>query len=311
MEGRGFYACRDDDGVLYWRWPFITLDFPPDKSYIVGILNVTPDSFSDGALYVSVESAVSRAMEMMREGASVIDVGGQSTRPGFIPVSLEEEEARVFPVLAALREAQDRASRQAPGDASRHTPAGPQAPIPPALLSLDTDKPALAEKALRLGLVDILNDVSGGHVSMAAAAARYRAPLILMHRPASAGRGSPASVAEDLLAIRQTYVDAGLSGETIALDPGLGFGKTGEENLVLLRQCRRLTTLGSPLYIGASRKRFIGTATGNPDAARRLGGSVAAALWAATSGAAFVRVHDVKETVEALAMTAALRSYGT
>ena len=282
-----FSVGRDIDDVLYWRWPQATLVFPPDKTYVVGILNVTPDSFSDGALYAAVDSAVSRAAEMTGEGAGIIDVGGQSTRPGFVPVSLEEEEARVFPVLASLREAQGKA-----------------------LLSLDTDKPALAEKALRLGLIDILNDVSGGDVSMAEAAADYHAPLILMHRPATAGRGSPATVAEDLLAIRQTYAVAGLSADAIALDPGLGFGKTGEENLILLRQCRRLTTLGSLLCIGASRKRFIGTATGNPDAARRLGGSVAAALWAAASGAAFVRVHDVKETVEALAMTAALRSYG-
>ena len=256
--------------------------------YIAGILNLTPDSFSDGGLYVTTGEAVTRALTMVDEGACILDVGGQSTRPGSQPVSLAEEKRRVLPVLEALRKALD--SRK-----------------PRPLISLDTDKPALAEEALGLGLADILNDESGGDPSMARVAAAYHAPLILMHRPATDDRGSLASVMEDLASLRRRYVEAGMPEDGVALDPGLGFGKTDEENLALLRDCRRLLELGSPVYIGASRKRFIGKYSGNPEASRRLGGSTAAAIWAATSGAAFIRVHDVRETAEAIAMTAALR----
>jgi len=258
---------------------------------VAGILNLTPDSFSDGGLYPGVESAVARALDMVSEGACLIDVGGQSTRPGAAPVSLAEEEERVLPVLAALREALDGRN-------------------PQTLISLDTDKPSLAEKVLGLCLADILNDESGGDPSMASIASASRVPLILMHRPETEDRGSLDAVMDDLSAIRKLYKDAGLPADHIALDPGLGFGKNEEENLVILRECRRLHELGSPLYIGASRKRFIGKYSGNPDAAGRLGGSLAAAVWAALSGAAFIRVHDVRETVEAVAMAAALGAKG-
>jgi dihydropteroate synthase len=127
-----------------------------------------------------------------------------------------------------------------------------------------------------------------------------------MHRPDAESRGSVQSVIEDIVGICYSYVDAGLPREYIAFDPGIGFGKDDAENLAILRDCAMLATLGNPLYIGASRKRFIGKYSGNPEAGSRLGGSLAAALWAAASGAAFLRVHDVKETVEALAMQSAL-----
>lgn len=285
MDKMKFYVEKVGGQILHWCWPGITLAFPPEKPYIAGILNVTPDSFSDGGRYLQPAAAVEQALAMAEAGACIIDVGGQSTRPGHVPISTEEEERRVLPVLLALQEAS--------------FAAGP-------LISLDTDKPALADKVLGLGLAHILNDESGGNPEMARIAARYQVPLILMHRPAGMDRGSLAAVLEDLAALRQLYIEAGLPGEYIALDPGLGFGKIYDENLAILNDCRQLQALGSPVYIGASRKGFIGKASGNPKAGGRLAGSLVAAVWAALGGAAFVRVHDVKETAEALMMAQAL-----
>jgi dihydropteroate synthase len=354
MAASRFEAYRGTDSVLYWRWleyerwSEVTFKFPPVSPYIAGILNVTPDSFSDGGRFLAVEKAVRHALTMAEAGADIIDVGGQSTRPGFDPVSIEEEEARVLPVLSAVKEVL----------ANRFE--GRRI-----LISLDTDKPALADKALSLDLADMLNDESGGDKAMALAAVRHNAPLILMHRPRlerpgierpsvgighlgiertspvidqpssgidrpnpeterpSSGTDRPSLVTdrsrnslagalklvkEELADLRRSYIDSGLPETYIALDPGLGFGKDDEENLAILRDCALLAELGSPLYIGASRKRFIGHFSGNPEAGSRLGGSLATALWAASSGAAFLRVHDVKETVEALAMQQALNA---
>lgn len=285
MDKMKFHVEKVGGQILHWCWPGITLAFPPEKPYIAGILNVTPDSFSDGGRYLQPAAAVEQALAMAEAGACIIDVGGQSTRPGHVPISTEEEERRVLPVLLALQEAS--------------FAAGP-------LISLDTDKPALADKVLGLGLAHILNDESGGNPEMARIAARHQVPLILMHRPAGMDRGSLAAVLEDLAALRQLYIEAGLPGEYIALDPGLGFGKIYDENLAILNDCRQLQALGSPVYIGASRKGFIGKASGNPKAGGRLAGSLVAAVWAALGGAAFVRVHDVKETAEALMMAQAL-----
>ena len=282
----GFSAYRDTRGVLYWQWSSLILRFPAARPYVAGILNVTPDSFSDGGAYGTVEVAVAHGKAMAEEGADIIDVGGQSTRPGYAPVDLQEEKDRVLPVLRALSALR--------ADAAK-----------PVLLSLDTDKPAMAEAVLQEGLAHMLNDESGGNPAMAEVAARYGVPLILMHRPGAAGRGSIEATREDLALWRDQYIEAGLPGEWIALDPGIGFGK--DDNVAILRECARFLDMGAPLYIGASRKGFIGKATGNPDASKRLGGSLAAALWAAEAGASFVRVHDVRETVEALSMWAALR----
>ncbi len=306
MDKMQFHTQKVGEQTLYWRWPGVTLKFPPEQPYVAGILNVTPDSFSDGGRYLQTAAAVDQALAMARAGAQIIDVGGQSTRPGHVPVSVEEEEKRVLPVLLALQESMHEARQetlQAAADPDRDAE---EASPAWSLISLDTDKPALADKMLGLGLVHMLNDESGGNPEMARVAARHQAPLILMHRPAGMERGSLAAVLEDLRALRQLYMEAGLPGEYIALDPGLGFGKNDAENLTILNNCRQLLALGSPVYIGASRKRFIGRASGNPEAGGRLGGSLAAAVWAALGGAAFVRVHDVKETVEALRMVKAL-----
>ena len=281
-----FQAYVDELSTLHWRWPLLSLAFPTEMPYIAGILNVTPDSFSDGGRFLSTEDALAHALHMVESGASLIDVGGQSTRPGHEAISFDEEKERVLPILKALRES---------------------LPEGQALISLDTDKADLADLVFGLGLADILNDVSGGDVSIAKVAARHQVPLVMMHNPKTADRGSVESVMEDMSAMQRDYIDAGLPKTHIALDPGLGFGKDEEENLRLFRECRRLLELGGPLYIGASRKRFVGKATGNPDAAKRLGGSLAVAIWAASLGVDFLRVHDVKETKEALWMTAALK----
>jgi dihydropteroate synthase len=293
MTNQGFQAIaiKPTSPVLSWSWPEVSLGFPPALPYVIGILNITPDSFSDGGKYLATEKAVAHALYMAEAGAAVVDIGGQSTRPGSDAVSPEEEEARVMPVLEALKQARGY-------DNSGYKNL---------LVSLDTDKPALAEQALSRSLVDILNDESGGDAAMAAIAANYHVPLILMRRPETSDRGGLAAVMEDLAAIRQRYVKAGLPQDYIAVDPGLGFGMDEDESLAILKDCGKLAELGGPLCVGASRKRVIGKFSGNPEAGRRLGGSLAAALWAAASGVDFIRVHDVKETVEALKMTAAIR----
>ncbi|MDR1193193.1 MAG: dihydropteroate synthase [Peptococcaceae bacterium] len=282
--GRASYG-QDENGFLTWSWPAVTWTFRPGQVYLAGILNVTPDSFSDGGRFLAPEAAWRRGLALAEEGADMIDVGGQSTRPGHVPVSEDEELARVLPVLTALRRA-----------------------LPPAaLISLDTDKAAVAAKVFAAGLADILNDESGGDIRMAAVAAKYAAPIVLMHRPRVEGRGSPAAVGEDLAATRLSYEAQGASRRQIALDPGLGFGKTLEENLRLLAAGGALADLGCPVYIGASRKSFVGLATATERADQRLGGSLTAALWAAAAGASFLRVHDVAVTAAALKMFQTLR----
>lgn len=297
-----FTAFLEDKKII-WQWPGCRLELEAGRPVVAGILNITPDSFSDGGLYYPAASGagqsmapapsgpallaadreaaaagVNRGLELARQGARIIDVGGQSTRPGYTPIAPEEELGRVLPVLEGL-----------------------QALLPPEIaISLDTDKPQVAEAVLSRGLAHILNDESGGSQEMARIAARYQTPVILMHRPKGEGRGSLDAVLEDLRGLRQQYISAGCHPMGIALDPGLGFGKTGEGNLEILARTSELSQLGAPIYIGASRKSFIGLATGVKEARNRLGGSIGAALWAAERGAHFVRVHDARETAEAL-----------
>lgn len=291
-----FWASREGEKLI-WQWPGCRLTLQAGRPVIAGILNITPDSFSDGGRYYSAAPAASReepgaavpgiegGLALARQGAGIIDVGGQSTRPGYQPITPKEELDRVLPVLAGL-------AKELP---------------PKVAVSLDTDKPEVAEEVLSRGLARILNDESGGSQAMARIAARYKVPVILMHRPADNSRGSLEAVSEDLSRLRESYLEAGCAPEAIALDPGLGFGKTGPGNLELLARMRELQTLGAPLYIGASRKSFIGLATKVPFAGERLGGSVGAALWAAQCGAHFVRVHDVQVTREALAVYCLLK----
>jgi dihydropteroate synthase len=250
--------------------------------YVMGVLNVTPDSFSDGGLG---GDAAARGLAMVEAGADIIDVGGESTRPGAAPVSEAEEIARVAPVIAALKAATK------------------------AAISIDTMKPGVAREAMAAGAA-IWNDVlalrAPGALETAAALGR---PVILMHM-----QGEPRTmqddprygdvVAEVIAFLRERAAAAAAKGVTdIWVDPGIGFGKTLAHNLALLGNVGRIAAeVGRPVVIGASRKRFIAALDARAkDAGRdRLGGSVAAALMAAQNGAAMVRVHDVAETVQAL-----------
>lgn len=262
--------------------------------FIMGVLNVTPDSFSDGGENVDLAAAVERAHEMLRNGADVIDVGGESTRPGAEPVDEAVELSRVIPVIKALRE--DTAAR----------------------ISVDTMKPAVARAAIEAG-ADIWNDVNALRSEGAIeTAAELGCPVILMHM-----RGAPKTmqdepeygdvVAEvcDFLTDRADLAMAGgVRGDMIWLDPGIGFGKTLDHNLALMNQLDAVIGLGYPVLFGASRKRFIAAIDEGAEEMERLGGSLAAALRAAQAGVAMVRVHDVRMTVQALKVQHAIRKAG-
>lgn len=246
------------------------------RSYIMGILNVTPDSFSDGGEWNTVEKAVAHALEMVADGADIIDIGGESTRPGHTQISDEEEIARIVPVIEALKKAVD---------------------VP---LSIDTYKSAVARAACEAG-IDIINDIWGCRYDsqIAAVAASFDVPIILMHN-----REKPdyAFLIEDMLtdlaeSVR-IAVSAGVKRENIILDPGCGFGKTYEDNLNVVHHLKRFADLGYPLLLGTSRKRFIGTALGDiPFKERDLGTAATTAL-GIVNGAQIFRVHNVKANAE-------------
>lgn len=270
-----------------WRCGAFTLEL--SRPLVMGIVNVTPDSFSDGGLHVDPEAAVAAALRMLAEGADIIDVGGESTRPGADPVSIEDEIERVVPVVGAL--------------AARGV-----------CVSVDTRHAAVADAALDAG-ASIVNDVSGFRdPQMVHQAAGSRAGLVVMHMLGEPRTMQAAPVYEDVVSEVTAYLTgqarmleaAGIERERIALDPGLGFGKTTAHNLALLRGLPHLVALGHPVLVGASRKRFIGEVTGVDAPAGRVAGSVAVALDAVSRGAAVVRVHDVAATVQALAMQTAI-----
>ncbi len=261
----------------------------------MGILNVTPDSFSDGGQFQAMEAAVARGLAMAHEGADIVDIGGESTRPGALPVPAEDECARVIPVIRAL---------------SAAFSGRPDAPV----ISVDTRKAAVAEQAIEAG-ARIINDVTAlDDPAMQEVARRTGAGVVLMHM-----RGEPTTMQKDprykdvvaevvdwLNQRRMTLEKAGLAPDTMALDPGIGFGKTGKHNLMLLAGLRGLMDCGRPVVVGLSRKKFIGTVTGR-DVSDRLAGSLTGAVWAAARGAHVWRVHEVKESVDAARMVAALR----
>ena len=260
---------------------------------VMGILNVTPDSFSDGGRYIDPESALTQAQTMIREGATIIDVGGESTRPGAAVVPVEEETARVAQVVEAL----------ANGGVC---------------VSIDTRKAAVAAKIAELG-AKILNDVSAMSYdpTMAEVAASTGLPICLMH-----AQGTPETMQADpryddvvldvydYLAERiEVAIAAGIKRSQIIVDPGIGFGKTQQHNLALLRRLSIFHSLGCPILLGASRKRFIGEISGAQDAAERMAGSVAVALDGIRQGVQIVRVHDTLHTRQAISLQTAL--FGT
>jgi len=252
----------------------------------MGVVNVTPDSFSDGGVYYARDAAIAHARRLAEDGADIIDIGGESTRPGSAPVSEEEERGRILPVLEALGEL---------------------------CVSVDTRRPAVMRAALAAG-ASMINDVQALQAPCALDAVRdSQCAVCLMHM-----QGEPATmqrephyddvVAEVKAFLRQRLAaaeGAGIARERIVIDPGFGFGKTAAHNLTLLRRLDEFGELGVPLLAGLSRKSTIGKITGRP-AGERLAGSVAMALIAAQRGATILRVHDVKETRDVIALWQAL-----
>ena len=255
----------------------------------MGVVNVTPDSFSDGGLFTSPADAVAHALRLHEEGAAVVDVGGESTRPGALAVSPEEELERVEPVLEGLRG------------------------VP---VSIDTSKATVARRALELG-AELVNDVTAlrGDPELAGVVAEKEAYVCLMHM-----RGEPRTmqaaihyddVFGEVFAFLEERirfaVEAGVAEERICVDPGIGFGKTADQNLELLRRLGDFAALGRPIVVGFSRKSTLGKVLGDPDATQgTMPASIGAAVAAFERGAWMLRVHDVRETVEALAVAAAV-----
>ena len=261
---------------------------------VMGVLNVTPDSFSDGGKYADPKTAVARARAMIAEGADIVDVGAESTRPGSTPVPAEEQIARAVPVIEAIRARDDRVA-----------------------ISIDTCLAPVASAALAAG-ANIVNDISAMRhdPAMVELVASSGCVVVLMHM-----RGTPTDmqagggpvyddVIEEIGAFlterRDVAVVRGVDRSRIVFDPGIGFGKRVEHNLTILRHLGRFVSLGQPLLIGASRKSFIGHTLGAEDPANRLAGSLACAAMAVTAGAAIIRCHDVKETVDVVRMYGAV-----
>ncbi len=258
----------------------------------MAVLNVTPDSFSDGGRTFDPEAAVAHGLKLIAEGADLVDVGGESTRPGAEPVAAAEERRRILPVVRAL--------------------------APKITISIDTTKAPVAAAAVEAG-ASIVNDVSAGTMDpeMLPLVARAGAAVILMHR-----QGMPKTMQRrpryrDVVGEVRAYLEArvraaleaGVAPGTIAVDPGIGFGKTLEHNLELLRRTGEIAALGCPMVIGVSRKSFLGKIQGAPEASR-LEASIAAALVAVERGARVVRVHDVAATVRALRVAEAIWALG-
>jgi dihydropteroate synthase len=266
------------DSVM--QWAGLRLDRPR----VMGILNVTPDSFSDGGNRLGAEAAVEAGLAMIAAGADIVDVGGESTRPGAAPVPPEVEQARVVPVIGALA-------------AAGHC------------ISVDTRNAATMQAALGAG-ARIVNDVTALAYDPLAAGliARLGCPVVLMHmRGAFATMYADARYIDVVAEVRAELegriaaaIRAGIRPEQIAIDPGIGFAKQAGHSMAVLRGLSGLKDLGYPLLVGASRKSFIGAIAGEPDPGRRLGGSLAAGLFAVLRGASILRVHDVRETVQAL-----------
>jgi dihydropteroate synthase len=265
------------------------------KTLLMGVLNVTPDSFSDGGLFLEKEKAVARGLKMVEEGADMIDIGGESTRPASNPLSQEEELSRVIPVIESLAQKTD-------------------API-----SIDTYKSAVAREAIQAGAA-LINDISGLHFDphLARVAAQERVPLILMHI-----RGTPETMQRDihydslfseiLQSLRQSIQgaeSAGVDPDQILIDPGIGFGKTVEHNLLILKHLSEFRTLGKPVLVGTSRKSFIGKILNAEQIPDRLEGTLSSIAIAVMNGAHIIRCHDVPESKKAVAVADAIRQVG-
>jgi dihydropteroate synthase len=259
-----------------------------ERTYVMGVLNTTPDSFSDGGQFNSVSTALTQAQALVQGGVDILDIGGQSTRPGATTVTVEEELQRVVPVIEAIRRSDD--------DRLSAT-----------VISVDTTRAVVARAAVRAG-ADIVNDISGGTFddAMVATVADLGVPIILMHL-----RGTPATMQQhtdygDLIAeiyhVLEQHIEraiaAGVSRDHIAIDPGIGFAKTYPQNLDILRHIPDFRPLGCPILIGPSRKSFLGWILNQPDPQQRVWGTAAACCGAIAGGADLLRVHDGREMVE-------------
>lgn len=264
----------------------MTYDFS-ERTHIMGILNVTPDSFSDGGNYTAINNAVKQAIEMESLGADIIDIGGESTRPDHKPISLEEELERVLPVIQALRD---------------------KITIP---ISIDTYKAKVAKQAIEAGAT-IINDIWGAkrEPEIAQIAADYETPIILMHnRTDMAYTSLIDDMKQDLAESIHIALKAGVNEDKIILDPGIGFAKTGADNLVVMNNLEQFTALGYPLLLAASRKTFIGKILALPPAERDIGTGATTCL-GISKGAQIVRVHNVEVTAALAKMMDAMLGKG-
>jgi dihydropteroate synthase len=257
-----------------------------DRTYLMGVLNVTPDSFSDGGEFQTVSAAIDRAVQMVADGVDIIDIGGESTKPGADPVDAATESARVMPVIAAIR---------------KH-PVISQIPI-----SIDTTKSSVARSAVAAG-ADLINDVSGGVADpqMFEIVAQINVPYVMMHM-----RGTPTTMQQmtdyqdivgEMITFFETQIDraiqSGIDRSQLILDPGIGFAKTYQQSIELIRQLDKFQVLDLPLLVGVSRKSFIGKILDQPDPHQRIWGTAAACCAAIAGGADILRVHDVAEMVD-------------
>ena len=273
-------------------WHFRTQSFDlTHRGLIMGVLNVTPDSFSDGGRFFDPSAAIARGLVMVQEGADILDIGGESTRPGATPVEAEEELRRILPVIRSLRK---------------------QSRIP---ISIDTMKARVAAAAVEAG-ADIINDISGlqHDPDMARVAAESEAGLVLMHL-----RGTPRTMQQEpeytdvvaevcgcLRSAGSAAISAGVAVDRLVFDPGIGFGKTMDHNLALLRALPSFQIYGRPVLLGVSRKSFIGRLLGNTDPLSREAPTIALTAWARQHGVRILRVHAVKENAQALRMMEAI-----
>ena len=264
---------------------------PARRTLVMGVLNVTPDSFSDGGRFADASIAVAHAREMVAQGADLIDIGGESTRPGAPRISAEEQISRIIPVIERLKDL-------------------------PAILSVDTTRAAVAAAALDAG-ARLVNDISGGSddPALLPLVASRCVPIVLMHM-----RGQPSTMQQltdyrdvvvevkgHLASLRDAALAAGIERHRILLDPGIGFAKRMDHNLTLLRHLQSFTDLGQPLLLGTSRKSFIGRITDEPEPSHRIFGTAASVAWCAANGASIVRVHDVDSMAKVVRMTHAIQ----
>ncbi|MBE6054731.1 MAG: dihydropteroate synthase [Clostridium sartagoforme] len=251
-----------------------------ERTYVMGILNITPDSFSDGGNYNNIDAAVKRAKEMVEEGADIIDIGGESTRPGASYVSEDEEIKRVVPIIKAIKNELD------------------------VLISIDTYKSRTAEEAIKAG-ADIINDVWGlkKDINMAKVIAKYNVPCIIMHnRENKPYTNLMKNILDDLIDSINIALDAGIKRDKIILDPGIGFAKTYEENLEVINNVEKIAKLGFPILLATSRKSVIGLTLDLP-VDKRVEGTIATTVIGIMKGCNIVRVHDVLENKRACVMT--------